>query len=840
MNNLKINKKAVIIASVVVLVAVIGIVSAFFLLSDDGIALSNAGFEKAGKDPYLPGWTKYNYNSEYKSDYECTDFNVVESGYDGKALEIISNEKNDARVFQTVKVEENSVYKISVMIKTVDVDGGAGANISAYDCNGHSSGVYDTSDGWVEHTVWLTTLDDQTSIKLSLGLGGFGKMSKGTAYFDSLTVSKASEVPAGGETLELSPREAEEEDTSVSIWFKLLFVAVILSLIVYVIFLSLKSDKQYAKSGISLSEEYPKKNRADFIIILVLTVTCTFMSFYQLGGTSCASSYWKAANADEEIVASFDGEYDVSCIVFFGGIPSSSGQYTVYYEDEYGEWQEAYLIGYDAIEFYKWNYSEGVSFTSSKIKVYAETPGIWINEMAFFYTDENGEMQLIPIDQQSLSAEYEETDISGKAENLFDEQDTVPTAHSYMNGTYFDEIYFPRTAYEHLNGLSIYEKTHPPMGKVFMSIGIKLFGMNPFGWRFAGTVFGIMLVPLMYLFGLKVFKKRIYAFATAFLMMFDFMRLAQTRLATIDSYAVFFTLAMYYFMYDYFAVKSYDLTFRRSLKPLFLCGVMFGFGAASKWVCMYSGAGLAIIFFLAKYLEGADYFTGRAVRKENEKSWFIKNFLPTCVLCVLFFIVIPVIIYVLSYIPYMASNPDKTLIQIVIENQEYMYSYHSELTATHPYGSEWWTWPFIQRPIWYYHGTGVEEGMRSTIVSLGNPLIWWVGIPCIFISAYFAWRNRDKKMIVFYVAFVLQYAPWILIDRVCFIYHFFTSVPFIIFMIVYVFKNLIEKGIIKQYVLWIYLVLVMALFAVYYPVLTGIPVKESFVESLRLFSSWYF
>ena len=77
--------------------------------------------------------------------------------------------------------------------------------------------------------------------------------------------------------------------------------------------------------------------------------------------------------------------------------------------------------------------------------------------------------------------------------------------------------------------------------------------------------------------------------------------------------------------------------------------------------------------------------------------------------------------------------------------------------------------------------------MRSTIVSLGNPLIWWVGIPCAIGSGYFAWRNKDKSMIIFYVALILQYAPWILIDRVCFIYHFFTSVPFLIFMIVYFF-----------------------------------------------------
>jgi dolichyl-phosphate-mannose--protein O-mannosyl transferase len=323
-------------------------------------------------------------------------------------------------------------------------------------------------------------------------------------------------------------------------------------------------------------------------------------------------------------------------------------------------------------------------------------------------------------------------------------------------------------------------------------------------------------------------------------MTFECMRLAQTRLATIDSYAVFFAVAMYYFMYDYFAVKSYDLRFTRSLKPLLFCGIMFGLGASSKWVCMYTGGGLAIMFFLAKIMEGADYTTGRKTREEGELPWFVKNFLPTCGMCLLFFVLIPIGIYMLSYIPYMASNPDKSLVEIVLANQDYMFNYHSGLDATHPYGSQWWSWPVIGRPIWYYIGPDMGDGMRSTIVSLGNPLIWWVGIPAAIGSGYFAWRNKDKSMIIFYVALILQYAPWILIDRVCFIYHFFTSVPFLIFMIVYFIKNLVEKEIIPKYVVWIYMAFVMIVFFAYYPVLTGMPVPTSYVEKLRLFSSWYF
>lgn len=89
-------------------------------------------------------------------------------------------------------------------------------------------------------------------------------------------------------------------------------------------------------------------------------------------------------------------------------------------------------------------------------------------------------------------------------ENLLDEQDTLEGEPSWYNSTYFDEIYHARTAFELLNGTSVYEWTHPPLGKVLMSWCIALFGMTPFGWRFAGCMAGILMLPFMYLVGQAV------------------------------------------------------------------------------------------------------------------------------------------------------------------------------------------------------------------------------------------------------------------------------------------------------------------------------------------------
>lgn len=79
-----------------------------------------------------------------------------------------------------------------------------------------------------------------------------------------------------------------------------------------------------------------------------------------------------------------------------------------------------------------------------------------------------------------------------------------------MNSTYFDEIYHARTAWEHLNGVYPYEITHPPLGKIIISIGIALFGMTPFGWRFSGTLFGVLMLPVIYIFAKGSSAGRLY------------------------------------------------------------------------------------------------------------------------------------------------------------------------------------------------------------------------------------------------------------------------------------------------------------------------------------------
>lgn len=808
-------------------------------------ALRNGGFEESASS--AAGWEQYNYQKS-AGDPDCTVFSVVPDGAEGNCLKITNTRKNDARIYQELAVDGSSYYKVTLQVKTENVDEGlddksrgAGFSISAIDAAKRSSGIFGTTDGWQTVTVYLETGKGQDTMKLSIGLGGYSAESVGTVYIDNIQLEKVKSVPSGAELVDVSPSQSKRSSLGTPLIFQLLFAAVVIGTLIYAVLLARKTDQEHYGKKLPLSETFPRPGKRDAMIMLIMVVICSVMSFANLGDTSAASNFWKAASIGDYVIVEFPETTKVTRAMYSSNIPTG-GSYQVSYEkeEEPGTFVRAFTISKG--DFFEWS-NANANFTAKRVKVEATAAGLAVNELGFFRTNAENEYERIPVTITETHTAEEGTGEGGNPANLFDEQETVPVYRTYMNGTYFDEIYFPRTAYENIHGYDVYETTHPPLGKLFISVGIRLFGMNPFGWRFMGTLFGILMVPLMYLFGLKLFKQRQYAFIAAFLMMFDFMRLAQTRLATIDSYSAFFTIAMYYFMYDYFTSKSYEKPFWKSVLPLAFCGLMFGLGAASKWTCLYAGGGLAILFFLAKYLEAEDSVSGRLQIPQGKQSWLSGNFLPTCLLCVLFFIVIPGIIYVLSYIPYMAAEPDKSLWDIVIGNQEYMYSYHSTLDATHPYGSSWWSWPIIMRPIWYYSGSGsgLPADMTSTIVSMGNPAVWWMGLLAIFPAAYFAWKRRDKGMILVFVAFGMQYFPWILVTRVAFIYHYFTAVPFLIFMLVYCIKHLREEKIVSKYAVGIYLGIVLVLFILFYPALTGMAVKKSYVtDVLRWFSTWTF
>jgi dolichyl-phosphate-mannose--protein O-mannosyl transferase len=352
------------------------------------------------------------------------------------------------------------------------------------------------------------------------------------------------------------------------------------------------------------------------------------------------------------------------------------------------------------------------------------------------------------------------------------------------------------------------------MGKNFIAMSVRLFGMTPFAWRFPGTLFGVLMLPLIYFMARYMFNSNNWALFAALVFSFDFMHFVQTRIATIDTYVTFFVMAMYLFMYLY--IKSPE----GKMWKLCLCGICMGLAIASKWQGVYGAAGLPLLFFPALY---------GLYRNDKKKA------ILTFVSCFLWFVIIPAAIYALSYIPFVNAIGGGG-IQPIIDNQQNMFDYHSALDATHPFSSNWWEWPFIVRPIWFY-ANQISPEIRQGISSFGNPAIWWFGIVATIYAFYCLIKKPGNYILIFLLtAYAVLFLPWALVSRTAFIYHYFPSVPFVVLLITYFFKN----GPLRSFK-WAYAYgfVTVALFFLFYPVLSGMPFPVDFVHTyLRWLPGW--
>ena len=115
-------------------------------------------------------------------------------------------------------------------------------------------------------------------------------------------------------------------------------------------------------------------------------------------------------------------------------------------------------------------------------------------------------------------------------------------------GKIFDEVYYATNAQSLLqNGVEIDSKTglaqfivHPPTGKWLIAIGIKLFGYNEFGWRFAAALIGSLSIVLMYFTAKKLFNNQLLSVFAAALISMDGLHLVHSRIALLDIFLLFF------------------------------------------------------------------------------------------------------------------------------------------------------------------------------------------------------------------------------------------------------------------------------------------------------------
>lgn len=363
----------------------------------------------------------------------------------------------------------------------------------------------------------------------------------------------------------------------------------------------------------------------------------------------------------------------------------------------------------------------------------------------------------------------------------------------------------------------------------------------------AGTLLPVVIFYLV----LQLKLSRWSAFGAAMLIVLENSLLVQSRFILLDAFLLLFGFAalLFYLLYENRGHR---------LKYLIAASALAALSLSVKW----TGATFLAIIVIAEIIKGV----------ENHKSiepikYPISRFI--------FLLVLPFIIYFSIFAIHLRllykSGPgdafmtpafQKTLVGNNVPEKEIvqplslfgkfkelnieMYKSNATLTASHPYSSKWYSWPFMIRPVYYWNESlKTTPATEARIYFLGNPVIWWVSTVAMAIllikSVGLAWdylRKRQSEyskgvVVLLGGGFVLNLLPFVGIKRAMFLYHYMTALVFSIIALIY----LLERFKIKK-VLATILIVGLASFIFFAPLSYGLPLTQKAYNARAWLKTW--
>ncbi|MDO8577121.1 MAG: phospholipid carrier-dependent glycosyltransferase [Candidatus Daviesbacteria bacterium] len=364
----------------------------------------------------------------------------------------------------------------------------------------------------------------------------------------------------------------------------------------------------------------------------------------------------------------------------------------------------------------------------------------------------------------------------------------------FPNKYVFDEVYHAFTAKEYLTGSEAawewwttpppgvaFEWTHPPLAKEIMAASMFLLhNKDAWTWRLPGTLLGILSVYLVYLLGLKLLRNQNAALIAAFAFSLDGLNFVQSRTGMNDIYYVTFSLIALLLLLN---------------KKYLFSAIILGLALSSKWAAFY-----AYLVFIPLLIKDRQYRQ------------------------ILFFLIFPPIIYLISYLPFFLLGHNFTQF---VQLQQQMWWYHTHLKATHPYSSPWWSWPLNLYPVWYF--VDYQKNAVANIFTSGNPALFWIGTVTVIFTAVEAFKKRSMNLIIILLGFFAFWLPWIHSPRIMFLYHFSPSVPFLSLALGYQLNKLLTDKEGRRLALLLLLLIAIS-FIFVFPYLTGIPLPRNVIR----------
>lgn len=359
----------------------------------------------------------------------------------------------------------------------------------------------------------------------------------------------------------------------------------------------------------------------------------------------------------------------------------------------------------------------------------------------------------------------------------------------------FDEVYYPFTAQQYLNGNKsawefgakapeghAYAWVNPPLAQEIMALSMLIFHtQSSWSFRLPGVILGTLSIYFVFLIARLLFKNDTIALLSAAIFSLDGLNFVLSRTAMLDIYLVTFILISLYFF----------LSCR-----FFYSAIFLGLALSTKWTALY------ILPF---------YFVILVKFGPLKKSIY-------------FFVLIP-LIYLLIYTPFFLTGHS---LKLFIETLKQEWWYHTHLNATHPYSSSWWSWPLNLYPVWYF--VDYQKDLMANIFASGNPAVFWLGSLSLIKTAwdFLFSKAHPKSLWIIIFAFLLFWLPWALSPRIMFLYYFGPAIPFLCLSLGFQLYNLYQVKRTKELAIFAFF-LIIFFFLLIYPFLTGVYLPKSYI-----------
>jgi dolichyl-phosphate-mannose-protein mannosyltransferase len=414
---------------------------------------------------------------------------------------------------------------------------------------------------------------------------------------------------------------------------------------------------------------------------------------------------------------------------------------------------------------------------------------------------------------------------------------------------------------------------HPPLGKIMIAAGEWVFGLTPFGWRFAVAVVGSLAILMTARIARRMTRSTLLGCAAGLLLALDGLEFVLSRTAILDIFVMFWVLAAFgLLVIDRDRTRATLAAAAASAEPdgtggpqlgirwpLVLAGVCLGCACASKW------NGVWYIFAFAALVVAWDLGARRATGFEPRWTGVLRSDGPWLSV---WFIVAPAVAYIASWTGWFATSdgynrngaalndghPTGTIAAWLQYNRS-MLNFGLGLHSSSPYQSNPLGWLVLARPTAFYsvclpkNGCGGARSTEQEVLAIGTPLIWWAA--CLALVVCLAWwlTRRDWRPGAVLLCVAAGWLPWIWFywhdHRTEFYFYSVALDPFLVIAITLCLGLIIgparaspARRVTGSAICGAYLLAVLVNFYYIYPVLAGQVIPYSSWLSKMWFGSW--